>query len=50
VSTSYAAASEIFLAACELPLAERAAYLDGACRGDPAAARGGRRRCSPTTF
>jgi class 3 adenylate cyclase len=36
VSARYAAASEIFLAACELPLAERAAYLDGACRGDPA--------------
>ena len=35
MSASYAAASEIFLAACELPLAERAAYLDGACRGDP---------------
>ena len=36
MSTRYAAASEIFLAACELPLAERAAYLDAACRGDPA--------------
>ncbi len=34
MSTRYAAASEIFLTACELPLAERAAYLDAACRGD----------------
>jgi class 3 adenylate cyclase/tetratricopeptide (TPR) repeat protein len=36
VTTRYAAASEIFLAACELPLAERAAYLDASCRGDTA--------------
>ena len=36
MSTSYAAASEFFIAACELPLAERAAYLDSACRGDAA--------------
>ena len=36
MSARYAAASEIFLAACELPLAERAAYLDSSCRGDPA--------------
>ena len=34
MSARYAAASEIFLAACELPLAERAAYLDSSCRGD----------------
>ncbi|TMA28215.1 MAG: hypothetical protein E6J87_20635, partial [Deltaproteobacteria bacterium] len=36
VSARYAAASEIFLAACELPHAERAPYLDSACRGDSA--------------
>jgi serine/threonine protein kinase/tetratricopeptide (TPR) repeat protein len=34
-STRYAAASELFLAVCELPPAERAAYLESACRGDP---------------
>ena len=30
----YAAASDLFLIACELPPGERADYLEVACRGD----------------
>ena len=36
VSARYAAASELFLVACELPTSERPSYLDASCRGDAA--------------